>query len=92
MTAGKFKRTLTPTKKVTKEDLAKSKKDIEDVLILFKDFVAENRPALDIENVATGETWFGKDALSRIWLTNSRPLTTCFSIFSRVVLKFSACN
>ena len=65
VTAGKFKRTLTPTKKVTKEDLAKSKKDIEDVLILFKDFVAENRPALDIENVATGETWFGKDALSR---------------------------
>jgi len=65
VTAGKFKRTLTPTKKVTKEDLAKSKKDIEDVLVLFKDFVAENRPALDIENVATGETWFGKDALSR---------------------------
>ena len=25
------------------------------MLILFKDFVAENRPALDIENVATGE-------------------------------------
>jgi len=65
VTAGKFKRTLTPTKKVTKEDLAKSKKDIEDVLVLFKDFVGENRPSLDIENVATGETWFGKDALKR---------------------------
>ena len=65
VTAGKFKRTLTPTKKVTKEDLAKSKKDIEDVLVLFKDFVAENRPMLDIDNVATGETWFGKDALAR---------------------------
>jgi len=65
VTAGKFKRTLTPTKKVTKEDLAKSKKDIEDVLVLFKDFVAENRPSLDIDKVATGETWFGKDALAR---------------------------
>ena len=65
VTAGKFKRTLTPTKKVTKEDLEKSKKDIEDVLVLFKGFVAENRPTLDIDNVATGETWFGKDALSR---------------------------
>merc|ERR1719223_1350308 len=29
VTAGKFKRTLTPTKKVTEEDLEKSKKDIE---------------------------------------------------------------
>jgi len=65
VTAGKFKRTLTPTKKVTTEDLEKSKKDIEDVLVLFKGFVAENRPTLDIDNVATGETWFGKDALSR---------------------------
>lgn len=65
VTAGKFKRTLTPTKKVTKEDLAKSKKDIEDVLVLFKGFVADNRPSLDIDEVATGETWFGKDALAR---------------------------
>jgi ClpP class serine protease len=64
VTAGKFKRTLTPTKKVTKEDLQKSKEDIEDVLKLFKAFVKENRPSLDIEKVATGETWFGTDALA----------------------------
>jgi len=41
VTAGKYKRTLTPTKKVTKEDLAKSKEDIEDILSLFKEFVKE---------------------------------------------------
>jgi ClpP class serine protease len=34
------------------------------VLKLFKDFVKENRPSLDIEKVATGETWFGTDALA----------------------------
>jgi ClpP class serine protease len=51
-------------KKVTKEDLAKSKEDIEDVLKLFKTFVKENRPSLDIDKVATGETWFGTDALA----------------------------
>uniref|UniRef100_A0A7S4S8J9 Peptidase S49 domain-containing protein n=1 Tax=Ditylum brightwellii TaxID=49249 RepID=A0A7S4S8J9_9STRA len=65
VTAGKYKHTLTPTKKVTKEDLAKSKEDIEDILSLFKGFVKENRPQLDIDSVATGETWFGTDALSK---------------------------
>uniref|UniRef100_A0A7S1Z1I9 Peptidase S49 domain-containing protein n=1 Tax=Trieres chinensis TaxID=1514140 RepID=A0A7S1Z1I9_TRICV len=65
VTAGKYKRTLTPTKKPTKEDVEKSKKDLEDVLVLFKGFVHENRPSLDIDRVATGETWFGTDALER---------------------------
>merc|ERR1712151_856818 len=40
ITAGKYKRTVTPTKKVTKEDLSKTKEDIENVLGLFRDFVA----------------------------------------------------
>lgn len=65
VTAGKFKRTLTPFKKPTKEDFDKQKDDIESILVLFKSFVAENRPKLDIDTVATGETWFGKDALAR---------------------------
>ena len=33
------------------------------MLSLFKTFVATNRPKLDIDKVATGETWFGPDAL-----------------------------
>jgi len=63
VTAGKYKRTLTPTKKVTKEDIDKQKEDLEDILVLFKDFVKQNRPTLNIDSVATGETWFGEDAL-----------------------------
>jgi len=65
VTAGKYKRTLTPTKKVTDEDLKKSKEDIEEILKLFKAFVGGNRPSLDIDDVATGETWFGDDALDK---------------------------
>ena len=65
VTAGKFKRTLTPTKKVSKEDVEKQKEDLEDILTLFKAFVKENRPSLDIDDVATGETWFGEDALAK---------------------------
>ena len=65
VTAGKYKRTLTPTKKIEEEDLAKTKEDIEGVLRLFKRFVAENRPQVDIDEIATGETWLGPDALER---------------------------
>ena len=65
ITAGKFKRTLTPTKKIDEKDLKKQQDDIEQVLKLFKGFVASNRPAVDIETIATGETWFGPDALER---------------------------
>ena len=65
ITAGKYKRTITPTKKITKEDLIKTTKDIEDVLTLFKGFVSTNRPSLNIDEVATGETWFGPDAMKR---------------------------
>ncbi|KAL7534110.1 hypothetical protein ACHAWF_004724 [Thalassiosira exigua] len=65
VTAGKYKRTVTPTKKVTKEDLAKSTEDIQEIFDLFKSFVASQRPQLDIEDVATGDTWFGEDALEK---------------------------
>ena len=65
VTAGDFKRTVTPTKKVTKEDLAKTESDIKEIFSLFKKFVKGQRPELDIEKVATGETWFGQDALDR---------------------------
>jgi len=65
VTAGKFKRTITPFKKVTEEDLDKTKQDIEDIHTLFRDFVGENRPQLNMSEVATGETWFGTDALKK---------------------------
>lgn len=64
-TAGKYKRTLTPFKQPTEEDRKKNKEDIEDVLRVFKDFVRASRPSVDIEAVATGETWIGPLAKER---------------------------
>merc|ERR1711966_224136 len=63
VTAGEFKRTLTPFKKPTREDLAKNKEDLEKVFFLFKDWVKTQRPVVDIDKVATGEIWYGKNAL-----------------------------
>lgn len=62
-TAGKYKRTLTMLGENTDEGREKFKQDLEDTHDLFKRFVAQNRPSLDVDAVATGETWYGSEAI-----------------------------
>ncbi|MDA3942775.1 MAG: protease SohB [Bacteroidetes bacterium] len=62
-TAGAYKRTLTLFGENTDEGRAKFREDLEDTHGLFKAFVASNRPGLDIDAVATGEHWYGSQAL-----------------------------
>ncbi|HEY5623200.1 MAG TPA: protease SohB [Gammaproteobacteria bacterium] len=64
VTAGKYKRTLTLFGKNTDEGREKIKEELEDVHDLFKAQIAEHRPQLDIDAVATGEHWYGLRALS----------------------------
>ena len=63
ITAGKHKRTVTMFGKNTDEDRAKLKEELEDVHTLFKDAVSKYRPNLDLDKVATGEHWYGTQAL-----------------------------
>jgi signal peptide peptidase SppA len=65
VTAGKYKRTMTPYKKTTDQDRAKMKSDVESILTIFKDFLKQNRPTLAVDEVATGEIWHGPDALKK---------------------------
>jgi serine protease SohB len=65
ITAGEYKRTVTMFGKNTDEDRAKLKEELEDVHTLFKGAVAKYRPSLDLEQVATGEHWYGTRALDR---------------------------
>ncbi len=62
-TAGEFKRTLTVLGENTDKAREKFKEELQEVHELFKSFVAENRPIVDIDKVATGEHWYGKTAL-----------------------------
>jgi serine protease SohB len=62
ITAGKHKRTLSMFGKNTDENRAKMKEELEDVHRLFKQIVAEHRPELDVEKIATGEYWYGSRA------------------------------
>ncbi len=64
-TAGKYKRTVTMLGENTEEGKEKFKEDIEDTHVLFKDFIQQNREQVDVEEVATGEVWFGTRALEQ---------------------------
>lgn len=56
-TAGKFKRTVSAMGEITEEGEKKFKEDLSEMYDLFKNHVAEHRPELDIDLVATGEHW-----------------------------------
>ena len=59
---GEYKRTVTMFGENTDADRAKLAQDIEEIHGIFKRFVTEQRPGLDIEKVATGEHWLGRRA------------------------------
>lgn len=62
-TAGEFKRTVTMFGENTKEAKSKFHEEIEDIHLLFKDFIVQHRPSVDIVKVSTGESWPGTRAL-----------------------------
>jgi len=62
-TAGEFKRTVTMFGENTEKGKEKFIEELEETHVLFKDFVSEHRPSLDLDKVATGEHWFGTKAL-----------------------------
>ena len=64
-TAGEYKRTLTMLGENTEAGREKFLAELEDVHELFKAFVAENRPKVDVAAVGTGEAWYGRRALER---------------------------
>jgi serine protease SohB len=61
-TAGEFKRTVTMFGENTDVARAKFREEIEQTHQLFKDFVTEHRPVVDITKVSTGEHWHGIQA------------------------------
>ena len=65
ITAGEYKRTLTIFGENTDKGRAKVQEDVDEMHNLFKSFILEYRPALDIAQVATGEVWTGAQALPK---------------------------
>jgi len=63
LTAGEHKRTLTMFGENTDKGREKFIEELEETHVLFKNFVSANRPTLNIGKVATGEIWYGQNAL-----------------------------
>ena len=63
-TAGEFKRTVSIFGEITPKGEQKFIQQLEDTHHLFKNFVHKYRPHLDLRQVATGEYWYGENALS----------------------------
>ena len=63
-TAGEYKRTVTMFGENTPEGKAKFEEELQQTHALFKHFVEKYRPQLKVEKVATGEHWYGEDALA----------------------------
>ncbi len=63
LTAGEYKRTLTIFGENTQKGREKFIEDLEQTHELFKQFVAQHRPAVDIDAIATGEVWLGSRAV-----------------------------
>ncbi len=62
LTAGEYKRTLTLLGENTDKGRKKFQEDLERIHQKFRDYVLENRQQVDIDKVATGEHWLGRDA------------------------------
>ena len=63
LTAGKYKRTMTMLGENTDAARKKFVAELEEVHVLFKSHVSTMRPKVDIDKIATGETWYGSQAL-----------------------------
>ena len=62
-TAGAYKRTVSIFGEITPEGENKFKNQLEETHILFKNHITQFRPHLDLNKVATGEYWYGLQAL-----------------------------
>lgn len=62
LSAGEYKRTLSLFGENTHKGREKMQENIEESHELFKHFITQQRPQVNIENVATGEHWFAIQA------------------------------
>ncbi|MBK9322302.1 MAG: protease SohB [Bdellovibrionaceae bacterium] len=62
-TAGEYKRTISILGEITPKGEEKFKEQLEATHSLFKQWVGHYRPQLEMSKVATGEYWYGQQAL-----------------------------
>ncbi len=77
ITAGEFKTTLTTFGEITQKGRDKVKQDVEDMHTLFKQWVKDHRPSIEIDKISTGETWVGIQAKERYMVDELKTSDEC---------------
>jgi len=77
ISAGEFKRTLSTFGEITEQGREKVKEDVETIHHLFKTWVKDNRPSVEIDKIATGETWVGTLAKERYMVDEIKTSDEC---------------
>lgn len=77
ISAGEFKRTLSTFGEITEKGRDKAKEDVETIHGIFKSWVKEHRPSVDIDKIATGETWLGTQAKERYMVDEIKTSDEC---------------
>ena len=77
ISAGEFKRTLTTFGEITQKGKDKVQEDVENIHEIFKTWVKDHRPSVDIDKIATGETWVGMQAKERYMVDEIKTSDEC---------------
>lgn len=77
ISAGEFKRTLTTFGEITQKGKDKVQEDVETIHDIFKQWVKDHRPSVDIDKIATGETWVAMQAKERYMVDEIKTSDEC---------------
>ena len=77
ISAGEFKRTLTTFGEITQKGKDKVQEDVETIHDIFKNWVKDHRPSVDIDKISTGETWIGMQAKEKNMVDEIRTSDEC---------------
>lgn len=77
ISAGEFKRTLSTFGEITDKGREKVQEEVETIHLIFKNWVKEHRPSVEIDKIATGETWVGSQAKERYMVDEIRTSDEC---------------
>ncbi|MDA1372273.1 MAG: protease SohB [Proteobacteria bacterium] len=77
ISAGEYKRTLTTFGEITQKGRDKVQEDVETIHSIFKTWVKDHRPSIEIEKIATGETWVGVQAKERYMVDELKTSDEC---------------
>ena len=92
LTAGEHKRTLTLFGKNTDKGREKFIEELNETHGLFKEYVAQRRPNIDINKIASGEIWFGSRARELSLVdeisTSDEYICSCFNSAKVFEIKF----